>query len=221
MGASPTWRALPLATLLLACSTPSRDSIQLAADLRRSPPGADLSIADRPFDCDARDRACLTLWLYRGAACATLAESPATPEPARAARRDCAVASFTRARDLTPADATPDERAETAIRLADALERRRDRATAEARQADNAAILTAIAPLRTLPGGAGYADHYAAGVTLNRVQAGDIPPAFRCAELATAREAAARASGAPGLPPLTDRTPARRAALAAQSGGCP
>lgn len=203
--------------LLAACGGPSREAVQLAGELRRTPPGpATDAMADRPFDCAAEDRACVTLWLYRGAACARLAEAPATPDAARPARRDCAVEAFTRARALLPADATAAERAETLVRLADAHERRRDRAMGAARQAENAAIAEAIAPLGGLPGGPGYAAHYAAGITLNRVQAGEIVPAARCPALAEARNRAAAAAEAPGLPPLGDRIAQRRAAIATQ-----
>ncbi|PWS38885.1 hypothetical protein DFH01_06460 [Falsiroseomonas bella] len=210
--------ALLLVLLLAACQQPSRETVQLAGELRRSPPGTTLAIADRPFDCDVADRACVTLWLHRGAACATLAEAPTTPEAQRPARRDCAVQSFSRARALMPPDATADERMETAIRLADALERQRDRAIGEQRRTDNAAILAAVAPLRASPRGPGdgYADYYAAGVTLNRVQSGDIAAAGRCAALAEARDQAAGAAEAPGLPPLGNRIGQRRAAIAAQ-----
>jgi hypothetical protein len=219
--------ALLLVLLLAACQQPSRETVQLAGELRRSSPGSSDAMADRPFDCDVSDRACVTLWLHRGAACARLAEAPTTPDAQRPARRDCAVQSFTRASALMPADATADERLETGIRLADALERQRDRAFGAQRQADNTAILAAIAPLRTTPRGPGdgYADYFAAGVALNRVQAGDIPAADRCAALAEAREQAASAAEAPGLPPLGIRIGQRRAAvatqIAAQTPRCP
>jgi hypothetical protein len=214
-------RRAPLLLLLLlaACQQqPSREAVHLAGELRRSPPGTTEAMADRPFDCDLADRACVTLWLHRGAACARLAEAPTTPEAQRPARRDCAVQSFSRARALLPADATADERLETAIRLADALERQRDRAAGAQRRADNDAILAAIAPLRAAPRGPGdgYADYYAAGVALNRVQSGDIAAGGRCAALAEAREQAASAAEAPGLPPLGNRIGQRRAAIATQ-----
>ncbi len=212
---------LPLA--LAACGGPSREAVQLAGELRRTPPGpATDAMADRAFDCTVQDRACATLWLYRGAACARLAEAPATPDTARPARRDCAVDALTRARALLPAEATTDERQEVLVRLTDAHERRRDRATGPARQAENTAIAGLLAPLRAEPAGAGYTEHYAAGVTLNRVQAGEIPPPARCAALAEARGQAGRAAEAPGLPPLGDRLAQRRAAIAAQlaSEGC-
>jgi hypothetical protein len=213
---------LPL--LLAACSGgPSREAVQLAGELRPTPPGAATdAMADRPFTCMEQDRACVTLWLYRGAACARLAEAPETPDPARPARRDCAVEAFQRARALLPDDATAQERQEVAIRLADAHERRRDRATGEARQAENGAILAAVAPLRG-SSAASYADHYAAGVAVNRVQAGEVPQAARCAVLDEARALAAGTPGGAGLPPLGDRPDQRRAAIATQRAaeGCP
>jgi len=204
-------RPFILSALLVvgACVQPSRETVQLAAELRRAPEGAQaMAMADRPVDCAIRDRACVTLWMVRGAACARLAE---TSQEAR--RRNCAVEAFGRAAELTPADAPATERAEPAIRLAEALERRRDRAMGEARRADNAAILAAVAPL----GGptAGYAAHYAAGVGINRVVAGDVPAAGRCAALAEAAATLAGAAGAPGLPPIEDRIAQRRASLQA------
>ncbi|WP_372622456.1 hypothetical protein [Falsiroseomonas sp.] len=206
---------LPL--LLAACGGgPSREAVQLAGELRRTPPGpATDAMADRMFDCSEVDRACVTLWLYRGAACARLAEAPETAEGARPLRRTCAVEAFTRARALLPRDATPQERQEVAIRLADVHERRRDRATGDARVAENAAILAAVAPLRGTPA-APYADHYEAGVALNRVQAGEVLPPARCAVLREASRQAAGTPGGPGLPPLGDRLDQRRAAIAAQ-----
>ncbi|HEV7263945.1 MAG TPA: hypothetical protein VGN83_03375 [Falsiroseomonas sp.] len=213
---------LPL--LLAACAGgPPREAVQLAGELRRTPPGpATDAMADRIFDCSDVDRACVTLWLYRGAACARLAEAPETAEGARPLRRNCAVEAFTRARALLPRDATPQERQEVAIRLADVHERRRDRATGAARQAENNAILASVAPLRGTPAAA-YADHYAAGVALNRVQAGEVPPAARCAVLREARDQAVGTPAGPGLPPLGDRPDQRRAAIAAQLAleGCP
>lgn len=210
-------RPLPLLLLpllLAACQQPSREAVELAAELRRTPPDAQAdALADQPIDCDLRDRACATLWLYRGAACARLAEAATTPEAARPGRRDCAVAAFARAAELTPADAPEAERMEAALRLADALERRRDRAMGEARQTDNAAILAAIAPLQGRRGGP--AAHYAAGVTLNRLLAGDLPPAQRCAALREANAQAAMTAELPGLPPLGDRLAQRRAAIEA------
>lgn len=191
---------LPL-LLLAACAAPPREAVQRAGDWRRAPP-ADAAIAADPIDCAVADRACVTLWTFRGAACARLG------------RDDCAVDSLARAAALMPSDATPDERAEAALRLADAHERRRDRALGAARRAENAAILAALAPLRGGPA-APLADHYEAGVALNRVQSGDTPHAARCAALLAARAAAARAGDAPGLPPLADRIPQRRAAIAA------
>jgi hypothetical protein len=203
---------LPL--LLAACQQPSREAVTLAGELRRVPPGAQSeAMADRGFDCEVQDRACATLWLYRGAACAQLAES--APEAQRPARRQCAVTALRRAGELTPADAPAQERAEPALRLADALERSRDRALGEARRADNAAILAAIAPLPGIPGGTGYAAHYRAGVGINRVVAGDLPPPERCAALAAAGTDLAAAAAAPGLPPLADRIAQRRASLEA------
>ncbi|MGG5810185.1 hypothetical protein [Falsiroseomonas sp. CW058] len=208
---------LLMALLMAACDTPAREAVRLAGEVRRMPPGTSTAMADLPFACEARDRSCVTLWLHRGAACAELAEAPVTPEAMRPERRDCAVAALRRAGALMPADATADERQEAAIRLADALERRRDRASGEARRADNEAILAAVAPLRAPPAGAApYADHYAAGVALNRVQAGDLPEEARCAALAEARAGAARATEVAGLPPLGDRIAQRRAAVAAQ-----
>jgi hypothetical protein len=187
--------------LLAACAAPSRQAVQLAGDWRRSPP-PDAAIAGHAIDCAVADRACVTLLTFRGAACARLG------------RDDCALDSLRRAAALMPADATPDERAEVALRLADAHERRRDRATGAARGAENAAILAALAPLRDGPA-AGLAGHYEAGVALNRAQSGDTPPAARCAALLAARDAASRAADVPGLPPLADRIPQRRAAIAA------
>lgn len=211
-------RAWPLLLLLLlsACGGASREAVELAGELRRAPAGMTTAMADRPFACEAADRACVTLWLHRGAACATLAAVPTTPDAARPARQDCAVDAFRRAQALMPADATADERHEAAIRLADALERRRDRAQGAQRQAENEAILATVAPLRAASPTLGYAAHFAAGVALNRVQAGDVPAAARCATLRDARADAARAADAPGLPPLGDRVAHRRAAIAAQ-----
>lgn len=203
------------ALALSACGGVPRESVELASELRRAPPGANLGMADRNFDCAVADRACVTLWLYRGAACAVLAEGPGRPDPSSPERRDCAVEAFRRAQSLMPSDATQDERLETSVRLADALERRRDRVSGERRRAENDAILAAVAPLRGGPA-AGYADHYAAGVALNRVQAGDIAAEARCATLIEARDAAARATEAPGLPPLGPRLSQRRAAIASQ-----
>ena len=192
-----------------ACAPLPRETVELAAALRRAPEGPQaLAMADRPIDCAVVDRACATLWLVRGAACARLAE---TSQEAR--RRDCAVEAFGRAGELTPGDAPANERAEPAIRLAEALERRRDRAVGEARRADNAAILRAVVPLRGAT--AGYAAHYAAGVGINRVVAGDVAAAERCATLAEAAARLADAAGAPGLPPIEDRIAQRRASLAA------
>lgn len=202
-------RAIILLVLLLtACAPePAREAVTLAGAVRRDPAVAQ-AMADRPFDCAVRDRACATLWLARGAACA------------RQDRMDCAIAAFREADALTPADAPAAERAEPALRLADALERRRDRAVAAARRADNDAILAALAPLP-----AGPAAHYRAGVGLNRVLAGDVPPVARCGALAAVAAEIAAASSAPGLPPLDDRIAQRRAALAmaraAQNPGCP
>jgi hypothetical protein len=199
---------LPL--LLGACFGASREAVQLAGELRRAPPGSSTAMADRPFDCEATDRACVTLWTHRGTACATLAEAPATPEAARPARRDCAVAAYRRAQSLMPADATAEERQSAAAGLADALERQRDHALGGARQAANVAIL-AVAGLPPP-----FADHYAAGVALNRVQAGDVAPEARCAALLQARDQAGRAAEVAGLPRLGDRIAQRRAAIAAQ-----
>ena len=213
---------LMLPLLLAGCGGPPRESVELAGALRRTQPGPETdAMADRSFDCAVVDRTCVTLWLYRGAACARLAEAPNTPAPQRPARRDCAVDSFERARSLMPSDATAQERQEVAVRLADAHERRRDRASGDARVAENNAILGAVQPLRGTPAAA-YADHYAAGVTLNRVQSGEIPAAGRCALLAEARSQASGSPGGPGLPPLGDRTAQRRAAIAAQMAteGC-
>jgi len=68
---------------------------------------------------------------------------------------------------------------------------------------------------------AGYAAHYAAGVGINRVVAGDVPAAGRCAALAEAAATLAGAAGAPGLPPIEDRIAQRRASLqAAQQPEC-
>ncbi len=190
---------LPL--LLLACGGPSREAVELAGRLRRAAPGTADALAVREVGCSAVDRACVTLWAFRGAACA------------RAGHEDCALLAFRRAAELMPGDATADERAEVAIRLADAEERRRDRATGEARRQGNAAILAALAPISGSP----HAGHYAAGVLLNRVQSGEVAPEARCATLVAARDHAARASDAPGLPPLGPRIAARRAAIAAQT----
>lgn len=204
-------RSFLLAGLLVlgACAQPSRDDVELAAALRRAPEGPQaLAMADRPIGCTVVDRACATQWLVRGAACARLAE---TSQDTR--RRDCAVEAFRRAGELTPADAPATERAEPAIRLAEALERRRDRAVGEARRADNAAILAAVGLLQGVT--AGYAAHYAAGVGINRVVAGDVPPAGRCAALAEAAATLAGAAGVPGLPPIEDRIAQRRASLQA------
>jgi tetratricopeptide (TPR) repeat protein len=194
--------------LVAACGTePSREAVELAGAVRRDPAVA-RAMADRPFDCTVRDRACATLWLARGAACQDQG------------RADCAIAAFRQAEALTPAEAPAAERAEPAFRLADALERRRDRAVAEARRADNEAILAAIPALP-----AGAAAHYRAGVGLNRVLAGDVPPAARCAALGVVAADVAAAASAPGLPPIDDRIAQRRAALAtaraAQDPRCP
>lgn len=191
-------RALSLILLLAACSAPSREAVELAGALRRDP-AAIPAMADRPFDCAVRDRACATLWLARGAACA------------RRGGGDCAIAAFRQAHALTPEDAPPAERAEPLIRLADALERSRDRAMGEGRRGANAAILDAVAPLPAIPGGAGPAAHFRAGVGLNRVLAGDVPPPGRCAALAAVAADLAAADG----PILADRIAQRRAALAA------
>jgi hypothetical protein len=212
---------LPI-VLLAACGGVPRETVELAGQMRRTPAGsADLAIADRSFSCEVKDRACNTLWLYRGVACVRLAEAPGTPDAARVGRRDCAVTSLTRARDLLADDSTAEERQETAAWLAEAHERRRDRASGAARQAENAAILDAIAPLRGTAA-AGHAEHYAAGVALNRVQAGDIAQPARCAALTEARAQAARAAEGTGLPPLADRIAQRRAAIATQitAEGC-
>ncbi len=216
------------AVLLLAlagCAQPSRQAVELAGAMRGAPPGAAADrLADQPPDCTLRDLACATLWLHRGAACARLAERDPAAAPAR---RDCAVAAFARALDLTPAEAPPEERLEAALRLADALERRRDRAIGAARRADDAAILGVAASLRGLTAGAPFAAHHAAGVVLVRALAGDIPAAARCAALA---EAAAGFDAAPVPDPaaiavpaaaLLPRIAARRAALAAARQDCP
>jgi tetratricopeptide (TPR) repeat protein len=205
---------LPLLLLTACAPEPAREAVTLAGAVRRDPAVAQ-AMADRPFDCAVRDRACATLWLARGAACA------------RQGRADCAIAAFRQADSLTPADAPAAERAEPALRLADALEARRDRAVAAARRADNDAILAALAPLP-----AGLAAHYRAGVGLNRLLAGDVPPAGRCGALAAVAADVADAASAPGLPPIDDRIAQRRAALAvaraalaalraAQNPGCP
>ncbi|WP_439549022.1 hypothetical protein [Falsiroseomonas sp.] len=198
---------LPLLLLTACAPEPAREAVTLAGAVRRDPAVAQ-AMADRPFDCAVRDRACATLWLARGAACA------------RQGRADCAIAAFRQADSLTPADAPAAERVEPALRLADALEARRDRAVAAARRADNDAILAALAPLP-----AGLAAHYRAGVGLNRLLAGDVPPAGRCGALAAVAADVADAASAPGLPPIDDRIAQRRAALAAlraaQNPGCP
>ena len=205
---------LPLLLLTACAPEPAREAVTLAGAVRRDPAVAQ-AMADRPFDCAVRDRACATLWLARGAACA------------RQGRADCAIAAFRQADSLTPADAPAAERVEPALRLADALEARRDRAVAAARRADNDAILAALAPLP-----AGLAAHFRAGVGLNRLLAGDVPPAGRCGALAAVAADVADAASAPGLPPIDDRIAQRRAALAvaraalaalraAQNPGCP
>jgi hypothetical protein len=197
-------RTVPL-LLLVACAQPSRDAVEMAAAIRRAPPGAADALAMRPFACALSDRACVTLWAARGAACA------------RAGEGGCARDAFRRATTLMPGDATPHERAEVALRLADAEERGRDRATGEARRAANTAILDALAPLRGTP----VAAHYEAGVALNRVQSGDLPAAARCPALRRAGADAARAAKRPNLPPLGPRIAARRAAIATQlANGC-
>jgi hypothetical protein len=192
--------------LLAACAQPSREAVEAAGAIRRATPGAADALAARPFDCGMADRACVTLWAARGAACARVGEEA------------CAREAFRRAAALMPVDATEDERAEVALRLADAEERGRDRATGAARRAANAAILDALAPLRGAPAAA----HYAAGVALNRVQSGDVPAPARCAALRDAAAEAAQAADMPGLPPRGPRLAARRAAIAAQlATGCP
>ncbi|NGM23849.1 hypothetical protein G3576_27840 [Roseomonas stagni] len=202
-------RALLLLPLLLAAcgAEPSREAVALAGSVRRDPAVA-RSMADRAFDCGVRDRACATLWLARGVACQDQG------------RADCALPAFRQAEALTQADAPAAERAEPTLRLVEALERQRDRAVAEARRADNDAILAALA---SLP--AGPAAHYRAGVGLNRVLAGDVPPAGRCAVLDVVAADVAAAASVPGLPPIDDRIAQRRAALAtaraAQNPGCP
>lgn len=202
---------IPLVLLAACAPQPSRDAVELAGAVRRDPAIA-RSMADRPFDCAVRDRACATLWLSRGAACAAQG------------RAECASEALRQAAALTPEDAPPAERTEPSIRLADALERRRDGAFGEARRAYNDGILAALAPLPAIPGGAGYAAHYRAGVGLNRVLAGDVAPGERCAALDAVAADVAAAGDAPGLPPLDDRIAQRRAALAAaraaQNPGC-
>ncbi len=202
-------RAVLLPVLLMAACAPqpSRDAVALAGAVRRDPALAQ-AMADRPFDCEARDRACATLWLARGAACRARGDT------------GCAIEAFGRATRLTPAEAPATERVEPAFRLAEALEHRRDRAVAEARRADNAAILAALPSLPPGP-----AAHYRAGVGLNRVLAGDVPPGARCGALAAVAADLAAASSAPILPPIDDRLAQRRAALAAaraaQNPECP
>jgi hypothetical protein len=214
-------RAMVLMPLILvACSEPPRQAVELAGALRRGTvPVA--AMADQAPDCALADRACTTLWLARGAACAEAAEAPATPAARRPARRDCAIASYARALELTPQDATAAERAEAALRLAEALERRRDRATGAARRAEDAALMQAAAAIAALPGGGGPAAHYRAGVALDRVLSGDVPQDARCATLAAAGAQAATAADAPGFPVLGARIPRRRAAIAALLEACP
>jgi hypothetical protein len=134
-------RAVPL-LLLAACAQPSREAVEAAGAIRRASPGVADALAARPFHCGVVDRACVTLWAARGAACA------------RAGQEACAREALRHAAALMPADITPDERAEVALRLADAEERLRDRATGAARRAANAAILDALAPLRARRRGA-------------------------------------------------------------------
>jgi hypothetical protein len=202
-------RALLLLLSLAACAAPSREVVRQAAAVRQAAPAMDPALAARPVDCAVADRACVTLWTARGAACARLG------------REDCALDALRQAAGLTPADATEDEREEVAIRLADAWERRRDRATGQARREANAAILDAVAPLRASGRAAPYAAHYAAGVAIDRVLAGEVTA--RCGTLRAARDDAARAAEAPGLPPIAARIVQRRAAassLLALQPGC-
>ena len=63
---------LPL-VLLAACGHPDQADLR---QLEQFPKDSDATVAQAAIACDAADPVCSRLWLYKGAACARLAEAP-------------------------------------------------------------------------------------------------------------------------------------------------
>lgn len=207
-------RAL-LALLLLAglagCGHPDQADLRQLEQFRTAP---DASVAQASIACDSVDPACARLWLYKGAACARLAEAPS--EGQRSAMRACAVSSFRQARTLAAKD--PADQAAAMKGLANALKLTRDNDSplrAEATQE-----LTALLPaLRATPDGAPYAGYFQADLLVNDVLAGKATGPAACQAL---REASASLPGDPLPADLRTRVPALRSVAASQgrSRGC-
>lgn len=204
-----------LAVLLLAglagCGHPDQADLKQLEQFRSA---SDATVSQATIACDAVDPACARLWLYKGAACARLAEAPS--EGQRSTMRACAVSSFRQARSLAAKD--PADQAAATKGLANALKLTRDNDLAL--RADATAELTALLPaLRATPDGGPYAGYFQADLLVNDVLAGRTTGPAACQAL---KDATAALPADPLPADLRSRVPALRSVAASQtrSRGC-